>query len=359
MADHDLLRRLSETPGAPGHEDAVRALVAHELRAFGELRCDRLGGLHLDLPAGSPSAPRVMLTAHMDEVGFLVQAINGDGGIQVVALGGWWSHTLLSQRMTLFTRDGRDILGVFAATPVHHLAQAERDRLIPVERLIFDVGASSRAEVHGLGIAPGDVLVPAVDYQPLAPPHRFIGKAFDNRLGLGCLIECARKLHRRPAPNHALLVATVQEEVGTRGAAIAGVMARPDVAIVLECPPADDLPIHDPGGSQGALGAGVQVRLFDPSAIASRRLADLVLDTARKGEIRHQLTVRRSGGTDAARIHLAHEGVPTIVLGVPARYIHSHNAIYDERDYDAMLALAVALMRRLDAEEVTALTRFL
>lgn len=373
MADHDLLRRLSEAPGAPGHEDVVRAIVAKGLAHCGPLTTDCLGGIQAELPAADDDAPRVLVTAHMDEVAFMVQGINADGGIQVVGLGGWWSHTLLSQRMTLTTRSGQKLLGVFAATPVHHLAQADRDRLIPVERLIFDVGASRRTEVQELGIGLGDILIPAVDYQPLSIPHRFIGKALDNRLGLGCLIESAQcELGRRQnlvsdrssndrgkGPNHALFAATVQEEVGTRGAVVTGQRSRPDVALVLECPPADDLPIHDPGGPQGALGQGVQIRLFDPTAIASRRLVDLVLATAEAKKIPYQLTVRRSGGTDAARFQLAHDGVPTIVLGVPARYIHSHNGIFDERDYDAMLALVCALLEKLDRKAVGKLTDFL
>ena len=153
--------------------------------------------------------------------------------------------------------------------------------------------------------------------------------------------------------------ATVQEEVGTRGAKTAGVAMRPDCVIVLEGPPADDTPGFTVADSQGALGGGVQIRLFDPTAITNPRLAALAEKTAADAGIPFQLTVRRSGGTDAAALHLSGRGVPTIVLGIPTRYIHAHNGVLDLRDYRAAVELTVALVRALDREAVEALTHYL
>jgi endoglucanase len=151
----------------------------------------------------------------------------------------------------------------------------------------------------------------------------------------------------------------VQEEVGLRGAKTAANFAAPDVAIVLEGPPADDTPGFNRAESQGRLGSGVQIRLFDPSAIAHPRLARLAIDTALAEGIPHQVTVRRSGGTDAGSFHLASHGVPCVVLGVPARYIHSHNSIIDIDDHLAMVSLVNALVRRLDRETVSTLHNYL
>jgi putative aminopeptidase FrvX len=151
----------------------------------------------------------------------------------------------------------------------------------------------------------------------------------------------------------------VQEEVGLRGAKTAAVYAKPDVAIVLEGPPADDAPGMSRSESQGRLGGGVQIRMFDPTAITNPRLAALVIEVARKERIPHQVTVRRGGGTDAGSFHVANEGIPTVVLGVPARYIHSHNAIIDIGDYVCMVNLVQALVQRLDGNAVSALTRYL
>ena len=147
--------------------------------------------------------------------------------------------------------------------------------------------------------------------------------------------------------------------MGRRGARTAANALRPDVAIILEGPPADDTPGFFRAESQGCLGGGVQIRMFDPSAIGNPRLARLAINTAREQGIPHQITVRRSGGTDAGSFHVSNEGVPCVVLGTPARYIHSHNAIIDLNDYLAMTALTVALARRLDEETVAGLTEYL
>jgi endoglucanase len=150
----------------------------------------------------------------------------------------------------------------------------------------------------------------------------------------------------------------VQEEVGCRGAVVAARLAQPDVVIVLEGPPADDVPGAPGGTPQGALGAGVQVRAYDPTAIMNPRLVDLALATAAEAGIPCQVAVRRTGGTDARSFQAHGLGVPVIVLGVPARYIHTHNALLDLADLHACVDLAVALTRKLDAKTVAGLTRY-
>ena len=172
-------------------------------------------------------------------------------------------------------------------------------------------------------------------------------------------VQAGELLARSTHPNRLVLTGTVQEEVGLRGAKSAAFHAKPDVAIVLEGPPADDTPGFSRAESQGRLGGGVQIRLFDPTAIANPRLVQLAIETAKAENIPHQVTVRRSGGTDAGSFHLANSGVPTVVLGVPARYIHSHNAIIDVNDYLHLVSLTVALARKLDAATVESLTRYL
>jgi endoglucanase len=177
---------------------------------------------------------------------------------------------------------------------------------------------------------------------------------------MAALTLATHALDAAPPAADLLAVATVQEEVGCRGAVVAARLAKPDVVIVLEGPPADDLPGLAPyGETQGALGGGVQVRAYDPTAIMNPRLVDLTLQVAAEQGIPCQLAVRRTGGTDA-RSFQAHElGLPVIVLGVPARYIHTHNAVIDVADLQACVDLAVALVRRLDAPTVKSLTQYL
>lgn len=352
-----LLQELTEAHSVPGHEDEVRAIFVDELGDFGELSTDRNGSVFCET---GEAGPRVLVAGHMDEVGFLVQNITPEGFIQFVAVGGWWEHTLLSQRVDILTRSGGKIPGVIASRPPHFLPEAQRRQVIHMDQMFIDVGADSRKQVcEEFGISPGDPIAPCSAFTPLARGDCFMAKAFDNRAGMAGVIQAGQILARSAHPNRLILCGTVQEEVGLRGAKTAAVFARPDVAIVLEGPPADDAPGFSRAECQGRLGGGVQIRMFDPTAIANPRLARLAIDVARAEGIPHQVTVRRSGGTDAGSLHLAHHGVPSIVLGVPARYIHSHNAIIDLNDHLHMIALVIALVRRLDAETVAGLTSYL
>lgn len=351
-----LLQELTEAHSVPGHEDEVRAIFVDELESHGELSCDGSGSVFCERGDG----PRVMVAGHMDEVGFLVQNITPDGFLQFVAVGGWWEHSLLSQRVEVRTRGGDKILGVVASRPPHFLPASQRSQIIPLDQMFIDVGASSREEAErDMGIHLGDPIAPVSAFTPMAREDYFMAKAFDNRVGMAATIQSGQLLSESYHPNRLILAGTVMEEVGLRGAKTAAHWAKPDVAIILEGPPADDTPGFARSESQGRLGGGVQIRLFDPTAITNPRLAALAMQVAKDEDIAHQVTVRRSGGTDAGSIHLSGSGVPCIVLGVPARYIHSHNSIIDINDYLAMVALTTALVRRLDQTHVDALTSYL
>lgn len=349
-----LLEAYTQAHGTSGHEDAVRAIFGRELRGR-LLATDGLGSV-VASPATPTVGPRVVLTAHMDEIGFLIQDITPDGFLRLVPIGGWPDGVLAAQRLRVLARaTQREFIGIVAALPPHQGgAQAAT-----VAQVFVDIGARSRAAVTALGIRLGDPVVPEGPFTALAEPGLYAAKAFDNRVGMAALTLATRALDESPLACQLLAVATVQEEVGCRGAVTAARLAKPDVVIILEGPPADDVPGLYRGESQGSLGAGVQVRAYDPTAIMSPRLVDLTLAVAAEQGIPVQLAVRRTGGTDA-RAFQAHElGVPVIVLGVPARYIHTHNAVIDIADLHACVALSVALVRRLNAQSVAALTQYL
>ncbi len=351
-----LLRELTEAHSVSGHEDEVRAIFVDELEECGELSADRNGSVFCETGEG----PRVMVAGHMDEVGFMVQNITADGFIQFVGIGGWWEHNLLSQRVEILTRSGVKILGLIASRPPHFLPESQRRQVMTIDQLFIDVGADSRRDaMENFGISLGDPIAPMTAFTPMGREDHYMAKAFDNRVGMAGVIQAGQILASSSHPNRLILCGTVQEEVGMRGAITSENFEKPDVAIVLEGPPADDSPGFSRAECQGRLGGGVQIRLFDPSAIANPRLARLAIETARAEGIPHQVTVRRSGGTDAGSFHLANDGVPSIVLGVPARYIHSHNAIIDVNDYLQMLALTIALVRKLDAVAVGGLVTYL
>ncbi len=351
-----LLQKLTEAHGASGSEDAVRQIVRDELT--GDFETDRVGSL-ICKRTGKTKTPKVMLSAHMDEIGFAVQSITPEGFLRFTNLGGWWEHTLLSQRVRILTSSGKEVLGVIISTPVHFLKSDQRKRVLPLKEMYIDVGAADAAEVQeGFGIQLGDPIVPQTTFERLANPDLMLGKAFDNRIGVATMILGMQALKGKSHPNTIYAAGTVQEEVGCRGAGPAARLIAPDVAIVLEGPPADDTPGNNPAEAQGALGQGVQMRLLDPTALMNRQLTQFVKDTAAAEKIPLQIAVRRSGGTDAKSIHLSGIGVPSVVLGVPARYIHSHNSMVDVNDLLAAAKLLTALLRRLDRKTVASFTDF-
>ncbi len=339
-----LLENFANAHGASGFEREVRRLLRSELADW-PAETDRAGNLYFET-AASGDRPRVMVTAHMDEVGFMVQDITPDGFLKFLPLGGWNENTLLAHRVRVRTRAGRDILGVIGSLPPHFTG-GDGKTTGSIDKLFIDIGAESAAQAREWGIELGDAIVPAGAFAATAHPDRVLAKAFDNRVGVACLAQVMRRVSGKTLPCHPVAVATVQEEVGVRGAPLAAARCRPEVALVLEGPPADDTPGFSRAESQGRLGGGVQIRLYDPTAIMSRELADFCRAVALRRGIPHQVTVRRSGGTDARGIQFTGNGVPTVVLGVPARYIHTGTALLDVRDQLACVALVEALLEEL------------
>lgn len=351
-----LLKELTEAHGAPGFEDEVRSVFVKELADAGEFSTDGNGSVFCERGEG----PRVLLAGHMDEVAFRVQNITPDGFIQFVTLGGWWPHTLLAQRVEVRAKDGRKILGVVSSKPPHFLPEAERTRVLSIEQMFIDVGAKSRADLEeNIGIRIGDPIVPLTPFSTMEDENLLMAKAFDNRVGMACAIQVTQMLAEEGHSNTLIACGTVQEEVGLRGAKTAAVQAQPDVCIVLEGTPADDTPGFNRYSSQGVMGRGVQIRMQDPTAIMNPALVDICVEAAKEAGIKHQLALRSTGGTDGGSFHLSGRGIPTIVLGVPSRYIHSHNSMIDIRDYLTMVELSVALIKKLGQAEVDALTQYL
>jgi endoglucanase len=346
-----LLESLTQADAVPGFEDEVRAIFLARLSGAGEILRDRLGGV-VCRKDGRAATPRVMLDSHMDEVGFIVQHVTPTGFLKFLPLGGWWTHVLPAQRVRV-SANGAKVIGVIGSTPPHFLPPERREKLMEVRDMFIDIGASSGEEVSSWGIRIGSWVVPYSPFSRLHDPSFLMSKAFDNRVGCALCIEATERASGHP--NTIFASGSVQEEVGTRGAMTAVNLVDPDVAIVLEGPPADDTPGFVADESQAALGKGVQIRAYDPTAISNPSLVQLAIDVARAAGIPHQLPVRSSGGTNARSIHTHARGVPSVVLGVPARYIHAHSSVIHIGDYKAALDLTLALVHRLDAQTVARL----
>jgi putative aminopeptidase FrvX len=347
-----LLKELTEVHGVPGYEHQVQDLLRGYMEPLGEIEQDKLGSLICRLDG---DGPRVMLAGHMDEIGFMVRHITKDGFVKFVPLGGWWDQVLLGQRVIIKTHKG-DVVGIIGAKPPHLLPADERKKVVEKKDMYIDIGASSQAEVDEAGVRVGDPIVPDAQFTPLAGGKTYLSKAFDDRVGCALVIEALHHFAAKEHPNVIYGAATTQEEVGLRGAGTSAEVVNPDVAIVLESDIAGDVPGIKEEESAVKLGKGPTVILYDRSMIPNLRLRDLVIDTAEALDIPLQFSAIEGGGTDAGAIHRHKAGVPSVVIGVAARHIHSHGAIIHRDDYDNAVKLLTGLISRLDAETVAGLT---
>ncbi|MGQ9713159.1 MAG: M42 family metallopeptidase [Anaerolineae bacterium] len=353
--DHteELLKTLTEASGVPGYEEEVRRLLRTHLEPEAKIEHDRLRSMIARRP-GRSDRPRVVLAAHMDEIGFMVRYITKEGCLKFVPLGGWWDQVLLGQRVIVKTYRG-DIPGVIGAKPPHVLKEEERNKVVPKAEMYIDIGATSRAEAEAAGVRSGDPVVPASPFAVMASGRTYLAKALDDRVGCALVVEVLQGLAQEALPNALYGVATVQEEVGLRGAITSAHVVEPDVAIILEVDIAGDVPGIEEDENAIALGKGPVLLLYDAAMIPNLRLRDLVIAVAEEEGIPLQFSALTAGATDGGRIHIHGEGVPTVVLGVPTRHIHSHGAIMHRGDYDHALRLIQAVVRRLDAETVARL----
>ncbi len=351
----ELLKELTEAYGVPGYEAPVRAVVRKYLEPLGALSQDKIGSV-ICRKDGSSSSPRVMLVGHMDEIGFMVKHITKEGFIRFIPLGGWSDQVLLGQRVVIQTQKG-EVVGVIGAKPPHLLPPDERTKVVVKKDMYIDIGATSQEEVAAAGVRPGDPVAPRADFVPLATHKTYLSKAFDDRVGVAMLVSTLQALKDKPHPNTLFGVASVQEEVGLRGATTSVRAVDPDVAIVLESDIAGDVPGIKPEESNVKLGAGPSILIYDSRMIPNLKLRQLASQVAEAENIAVQTSYIEGGATDGGAIHLHGTGVPTIVIAVPARHIHSHSSIIHREDYDNAIKLLTALVNRLDAETVSSLTQ--
>jgi putative aminopeptidase FrvX len=349
-----LLKNLTEAHGVPGYETPVRAIVRQYLQPMGELTQDKLGSV-ICRQAGTSDRPRVMLAGHMDEIGFMVKQVTKEGFIKFLTLGGWFDQVLLGQRVLIKTQKG-DVTGVIGARPPHLLSPEERSKVVVRKDMYIDIGATSEDEVKEAGVRVGDPVVPRADFQVLANGKSYLSKGFDDRVGVALIVSVLEAFRSRPHPNTIFGAATVMEEVGLRGATTSVEAVGPDVAIILESDIAGDVPGIKPEESAVKMGGGPTLLVYDARMIPNLKLRDLVLATAQEAGVNVQLSAIEGGATDGGVIHIYKTGVPTVVIAVPARHIHSHSSIIHRKDYEDAVKLLVELISRLDAKQVADLT---
>jgi endoglucanase len=350
-----MLKELTEASGVSGYEEEARGLMRKYLAPLGELSQDKLGSL-ICRKQGSAAVPRIMLAGHVDEIGFMVKLITKEGFIHFTPLGGWPNQHLPSQRVIIQTVKG-DIPGVICTKAPFLLPEEERKKMPDRKDMFIDIGATSLAEVEEAGVRPGDPVVPVSAFTVMANKKQtYMAKAFDDRIGCALTIAVMRDLAEKPHPNTVYGVATVQEEVGLRGATTSAEAVNPDVAFALDVSPIGDIPGSPPDQPSEKIGGGPAIILYDRCMIPNVKLRNLTVDTAKELGITLQFSAVEFGGYDTGAIHMHGIGVPGLAIGVPTRHVHSHNAILRRDDFDSAVRLLTALIQKLDSKTVAGLS---
>jgi len=330
----EILKQFSNAHGVSGYESNVRELLQEYLRPYvDEIKTDKMGNL---IATRKGSSPSVMIAAHMDEIGLMCKYVDDKGFIRFVKLGGWFDQTLHSQRVIVHTEKG-DIYGVIGAKPPHAMKDEDRKKPVEAEEMFIDIGAKDPADAMAHGVIPGVTVTMDRQYAHLAN-NRITGKCLDDRAGIVMMIEAMRLLNEWNVDTRVYAVGTVQEEVGLKGAKISAFDLDPDVALVTDVTVSGDHPGIEKKHSAIEMSKGPAVTIIDAGGrglIATEKVIKWTKETAKEYNIDIQLDVAEGGTTDATAIHLTKSGIPTSVINIPSRYIHSPVEVIDLEDLKA------------------------
>ena len=338
----DLLKKLSDAHGVSGFEDEVRNIMIDELKDHvDDVVVDEMGNM-IATRNGKSDGKKIMLAAHMDEIGLMVRYIDKNGFIKFSKIGGINDQMLLNQEVTIRTSNG-DVTGVIGSKPPHRMKEAERKKITDYENMFIDIGASDKEDAEKM-VKLGDVGTIKQEFTPLGKLYK--GKALDNRIGCAVLIEVMKN-----AKTSATVygVGTVQEEVGLKGAKTSAFRLNPDMAIALDVTIAGDHPGIKEEDAPTKIGKGPGVILADASGrglITHPKVKELIISVAEEKDIPIQLEVSDGGTTDATAIHLTREGIPTGVISPPSRYIHTPVSVIGMEDVENAVKLITAILER-------------
>ena len=368
-----LLEELCEAFGPSGHEEEAQKVA----KKYGQKYADEIlhDGLGSVLFKKGSNGPKIMVAGHVDEIGFVITNIKKDGYLQFHQLGGWWDQTLLTQEVVIQPFKGEKVVGVIGAPPPHVLTPEMRGKVVTKEQMYIDVGCSSASDVKELGIRVGDSAVPLSSFRTLKRKRKekkdeedkdakeetrevtlAVAKAFDDRIGVFIMLEALRRISENSIelPNTVYFCSTVQEEVGLRGAKTSAQMIKPEIGFALDVDISGDSPGVE--GIVAKMGKGVSISAGDSSMIPNPKLRRFVLEIAEEKDIRYQPSFIKAGGTDAGQIHLVGMGAPSLYLGIPTRYIHSHHGMLDLSDVESAVQLLIEVLQKLDEKAVKSFT---
>lgn len=340
----DMFKELTETHGVPGNESAVRKVMEKYIAQYADqISHDGLGSLIAE-KKGTKPGPKVMVAGHLDEIGFMVTQITEDGFLRVQPLGFWWTHTMLAQQVKVITRK-KEITGVFG---FKFPAVDTLKKTLDMKDMFVDIGAESKDQAQEFGVRPGDMVVPVFPFTVMENSNYMMAKAWDNRIGCAIAIEVLKELQNKEFAGSVFGVGTVQEEVGCRGAKTATHVINPDIMFAVDVTIANDVPGGKPTCKTGK---GPTIFLRDSLMIAHKGLLNHVIEIAESNNIPYQLEGLQNGGTDAGSSHLHAEGVPSLAITVPTRYIHSHAGILHKDDFENAVKLVVKVIESLNDEK--------
>ena len=339
-----LLERLSNAPGVSGFEEKIREIIFNELDGYvDEMKVDEMGNL-IAVRNGIPNGKKIMIAAHMDEIGLMVKYIDEKGFIKFSKIGNVNDQMLLNQDISIQTSNG-DINGVIGSKPPHKIKKSEKNKVVEYDKMFIDIGASNREEAEKM-VDIGDPVVIKQNFQDLGN-HLVKGKALDNRAGCAVLVDVLKKVDSNATIYG---VGTVQEEVGLKGAKTSAFKINPDIALALDVTIAGDHPGIKPEDAPSKLGNGPSFVLADESGdgiITHPMIKKLLISAAEKEKLPYQLEVREGGTTDGTAINLTRQGIPTGVISPPSRYIHTPVSVVNIRDLENTVKIILAVLNNV------------
>lgn len=351
-----MLKDLTDAKAISGNERQAREVMKKYIEPYAdELTYDNIGSL-IAVKKGKADGPKIMVAGHLDEIGFMVTQIDDHGFLRFQTIGGWWEQVMLAQRVTVLTREGKEIPGVIGSKPPHILSADARKKPADKKDMFIDIGVANKEEAIEAGVRPGDSVIPVCEFTVMQNPKYLMAKAWDNRIGCAIAIDVLKQLQGVDHPNVVYGVGTVQEEVGLRGAGTSAHLIQPDIGFAVDTGIPGDTPGISDKEAIAKIGEGPQLIVYDASAIAHKGLRDYVVDTAEKNNIPFQYDAVAGGGTDTGKIHLTANGVPAVSVTIATRYIHTHASIIHRDDYEHAVKLMVEVIKGLDADKVKEIT---
>lgn len=348
MYDLELLKKISSADGISSCEFEVSEIIKEEYDKLNiNTYNDGIGSL-IGIKCANNLGPKLMIAAHMDEVGFMVKDIDNQGFIKVQAIGSWWTHLVIGQWYTITTSKRLKYPALMGSMATHGLSMDLKNKTVSFDQLALDLGVKNKLEVESLGIRIGDMITPRSNFQIMNNSKYISSKALDDRIGNYIMIEVAKRLidlEHIPL----FLANTVQEEPGLRGARTATHTLACDIAFAIDTTLAGDTPFNE---NICKLGNGVVLSMIDSNSIAPRKLVKYVENICKSNRIKYQYAIFNKGGTDSGNIHKSFNGIYNMTLSIPIRYMHTHNSVINLEDVNNCIDLLVALVKNLDEKAI-------